>query len=162
MLASSLLLPFLLERGRGYSPTQTGELVVTMQLCSIGGSFVGGGLYARSGGRGLGVGSMAAVAGGLLALGQLGTELPFIWLFPFVAVLGAAQSSFTAVNNTTVINQTVNILGLGAALFFILLRLDLRLTLISLPALVLVIILALVYSPLSRERSRRIGRATRS
>jgi len=102
MLASSFLLPFLLERGRGYSPTQTGELVVTMQVCLIAGSFGGGGLYARYGAPGLGVGSMAAVAGSLFALGQLGAELPLAALFPLLALLGAAQGAFTAVNNTTV------------------------------------------------------------
>jgi ATP-binding cassette subfamily B protein len=54
------------------------------------------------------------------------------------------------------VNQAVNILGLGLALLVILLRLDLRLTLIALPSIVLVTVLALIYSPLSRERSRRI------
>jgi ATP-binding cassette subfamily B protein len=54
------------------------------------------------------------------------------------------------------INQAVNIIGLSGALFVILMRLDARLTLIALPAIVFVAVLALIYSPLSRERSRRI------
>ncbi len=54
------------------------------------------------------------------------------------------------------VNQAVNILGLGLALFIILLRLDAHLTLIALPTVPLVATIALVYAPLSRERSRRI------
>jgi predicted MFS family arabinose efflux permease len=105
MLATSLLLPFLLERGRGYSPTQTAELVVTMQVCLIAGSIGGGVLLARYGPSGLGVGSMAGIAAGLFALGQIGAALPFAALFPLVAGLGTAQGTFTAVNNTAVMSS---------------------------------------------------------
>jgi ATP-binding cassette subfamily B protein len=54
------------------------------------------------------------------------------------------------------INQTVNIIGIGIPLFIILLNLNLRLTLIALPTVPLVAILAIIYAPMSRERSHRI------
>src|SRR5215469_4447528 len=56
----------------------------------------------------------------------------------------------------TGMNQAVNILVLSLSLLVILVRLDGHLTLISLPVVPLVAGLALVYTPLSRERSRRI------
>jgi hypothetical protein len=105
MLATSLLIPFLLERGRGYAPTQTAELVLTMQLSLIAGSLGGGAYYARHGAPGLAVGSLAAVAVGLFLLGQVGAELPLPGLFPLVAALGAGQGAFTAINNTAVLSS---------------------------------------------------------
>jgi len=54
------------------------------------------------------------------------------------------------------LNQLVNILVLSVALFVVLLRLDLRLTLYAIPAVIAVAVLAVFYTPLARERSRRI------
>jgi ATP-binding cassette subfamily B protein len=54
------------------------------------------------------------------------------------------------------VNQAVNIIGLGICLFIVLIRLDSHLTLIALPTMGLVAVIALIYAPLSRERSRRI------
>ena len=54
------------------------------------------------------------------------------------------------------VNQAINIIGLGIFLFIILINLNQRLTLIALPIVPVVAVIALIYSSLSRERSRRI------
>jgi DHA2 family multidrug resistance protein-like MFS transporter len=102
MLATSLLIPFLIERGEGYSPTQTQHLMIAMQISLIVFSGVGGWLYARSGSPAIGVLSLGAIAAGLWLLGRVGADLPLPSLFPVVAVLGAGLGVFTAVNNTSV------------------------------------------------------------
>jgi DHA2 family multidrug resistance protein-like MFS transporter len=105
MLATSLLIPFLLERGRGYGPTQTAELLLTQQVSLIVFSFLGGWLYSRRGTPAIGVVSIASIAVGLALLGQLGANLPIVWLFPISALLGAGLGVFTAVNNTSVMTS---------------------------------------------------------
>lgn len=105
MLATSLLIPFLIERGEGYSPTQTQQLMVAMQISLIVFSGLGGWLYARSGSPAIGVLSIGAIAGGLAIMGRVGADLPFAGLFPVVAILGAGLGVFTAVNNTSVMSS---------------------------------------------------------
>lgn len=105
MLATSLLIPFLLERGEGHSPTQTQELMLAMQVSLIVFSLLGGWLYARSGSPAIGVLSIAAIALGLAVMGRIGADLPFTSLFPIVALLGAGLGVFTAVNNTAVMSS---------------------------------------------------------
>jgi DHA2 family multidrug resistance protein-like MFS transporter len=102
MLATSLLIPFLIERGRGYSPGQTQQLVLTMTASLIVFSLVGGWLYARSGSPAIGVLSIGGIALGLAILGRIGADLPYPSLFPIVVLLGAGLGVFTAVNNTEV------------------------------------------------------------
>src|SRR5690242_3267559 len=48
MLATSLIIPFLLERGEGYSPVQTQQLLLVQQISLIVFSLLGGWLYART------------------------------------------------------------------------------------------------------------------
>jgi MFS family permease len=107
MLATSLLIPFLLERGEGHSPTQTQELMLAMQLSLIVFSLLGGWLYARSGSPAIGVVSIGAIAAGLAVMGRVGADLPFPSLFPIVALLGAGLGIFTAVNNTAVMSSVM-------------------------------------------------------
>jgi DHA2 family multidrug resistance protein-like MFS transporter len=102
MLATSLLIPFLLERGRGYSPAYTQQLMVAMQVSLICFSLLGGWLYSRSGSPALGIVSISAIALGLAVMGRSGVDLPFAGLFPVVALLGAGLGVFTAVNNTAI------------------------------------------------------------
>jgi len=105
MLATSLLIPFLIERGEGYSPGETQQLMLAMQVSLIVFSGVGGWLYARSGSPAIGVVSIGAIACGLAVMGRVGADLPFLGLFPVVAVLGAGLGVFTAVNNTSVMSS---------------------------------------------------------
>jgi predicted MFS family arabinose efflux permease len=74
-------------------------------LCLIVGSLVGGWLYARRNTPAIGIASIAAIAIGLALLGQIGANLPFVDLFPLVALIGAGLGLFTAVNNTAVMSS---------------------------------------------------------
>jgi predicted MFS family arabinose efflux permease len=102
MLATGLLIPFLIERGEGYTPSHTQQLMLVMQLSLIVMSLVGGWLYARTGTPALGVLSLGAIAAGLAVMGWIGALLPFAGLFPVVALLGGGLGMFTSVNNTAV------------------------------------------------------------
>jgi MFS family permease len=105
MLATSLLIPFLLEGGRGYTPAETAQVVLTQQTSMIVASLAGGWLYSRRGAPAIGVVSLGAIACGLAVLGQVGAQLPYPALFPVVAVLGAGLGVFTTVNNTAVMGS---------------------------------------------------------
>lgn len=102
MLATSLIIPFLIERGEGYTPVQTQQLMLAQQLSLIAASLAGGWLYARRGTPAIGIVSLGAIAAGLAVLGRVGADLPYFGLFPVVALLGAGLGVFTAVNNTAV------------------------------------------------------------
>jgi predicted MFS family arabinose efflux permease len=97
-----LLIPFLIERGEGYTPSQTQQLLLVQQVSLIVASLLGGWVYSRRGSPAIGVASIAAIAAGLATLGRVGADLPFLGLFPVVAVLGAGLGIFTSVNNTAV------------------------------------------------------------
>jgi len=105
MLATSLLIPFLLERGKGYSPAYTQQLMVAMQVSLIAFSLLGGWLYSRTGSPAIGILSISAIALGLAVMGRIGVDLPFTGLFPVVALLGAGLGVFTAVNNTAIMSS---------------------------------------------------------
>jgi MFS family permease len=102
MLATSLIIPFLLELGEGRTPVQTQQLLLVQQISLIVASLIGGWVYSRRGTPAIGVASIAAIATGLAVLGRVGAELPYEGLFPVVALLGAGLGVFTAVNNTAV------------------------------------------------------------
>ncbi len=108
MLATNLLIPFLLERGRGYSPNETAELLMLMQIFLIVGSYGGGWLYSRLSTPAIGVAALGSLAVGLLLLGNVGADLPLAALFLVVCVLGAGLGCFTAVNNTAVMGYVTS------------------------------------------------------
>ena len=105
MLATNLLVPFMLERGRGLSPSYTAELITVMSLSMLVATYLAGLLYSRRPTPSIGIGAMALLACGLFALGRLGSDLPFLGLFPIVIALGAGLGAFTAVNNTAVMSS---------------------------------------------------------
>lgn len=105
MLATGLLVPFLIERGRGYSPSETATLILPMQISLIACSYLGGRLYARTSSPFIGIGSLALITTSLLGLSQFGPSLPYLALFPFMALLGAGLGAFTSVNNTAVMTS---------------------------------------------------------
>jgi MFS family permease len=105
MLATSLIIPFLLERGEGYTPVQTQQLLLVQQISLIVASLFGGWLYSRRGTPAMGIASMGGIAIGLAVLGRVGAELPYLGLFPVAVLLGAGLGVFTAVNNTAVMGS---------------------------------------------------------
>jgi MFS family permease len=102
MLATSLLIPFLIERGQGYTPRETQQLSLAMQLSLIAASLFSGWWYSRHPNPTIGILAIGAIASGLAVLGRIGADLPYAGLFPVVALLGAGLGAFTAVNNTAV------------------------------------------------------------
>ena len=105
MLATSLLIPFLIERGQGFTPTQTQQLLLAMQVSLCAASLLGGWSYARRATPAFGVLAIGAIATGLAVKGRIGADLPYAGLFPVVVVLGAGLGIFTAVNNTSVMTS---------------------------------------------------------
>ena len=102
MLATSLLIPFLIERGEGYTPTQTQQLSLAMTSSLIVFSLFGGWLYSRHANPAIGILAIGAIATGLAVMGRVGADLPYAGLFPVVALLGGGLGVFTAVNNTAI------------------------------------------------------------
>jgi MFS family permease len=105
MLASSFLLPFLIERGRGLGPTETGLLILMMQITMIACSLGAGLIYDRLRTPALGWGTLAAICAGLTTLGLVGASLPYWSLLAIGMVLGGGLGAFTTVNNTAVMSH---------------------------------------------------------
>ncbi len=105
MLASSFLIPFLLERGRGFSPSTTGQLVLVMQITMVTCSLLSGLLYDRFRSPVFAWGTLASIAVGLTTLGLAGGSLPFWALLGIAVMLGGGLGGFTTVNNTAVMSQ---------------------------------------------------------
>jgi MFS family permease len=103
MLATGVLLPFLLERGRSMAPTDTGHLILVQQTCMLFSAVLGGWLYSRRPTFVLALFTMGMMATGLILLGQLGAWLPYALMFPISGMLGAGLGAFTSINNTYVI-----------------------------------------------------------
>jgi MFS family permease len=105
MLASSFLIPFLIERGRMMSPSDTGQLVLMMQVTMIAASIGAGLLYDRLRTPALGWATLAAITAGLTTLGLMGASLPFWALLGIGMLLGGGLGGFTTVNNTAVMSH---------------------------------------------------------
>jgi|SRR5579859_1707820 len=102
MLATSLLIPFLIERGEGYTPIQTQQLSLAQTGSLLVFSLFGGWLYSRRPNPAIGIVAIGAIATGLAVMGRIGADLPFAGLFPVVVLLGGGLGVFTAVNNTAI------------------------------------------------------------
>jgi len=105
MLASSFLLPFLIERGRGLGPTETGLLILMIQVTMIACSLGAGLIYDRLRTPVLGWGTLAAICAGLTTLGLVGASLPYWSLLGIGMLLGGGLGGFTTVNNTAVMSH---------------------------------------------------------
>jgi MFS transporter, DHA2 family, methylenomycin A resistance protein len=100
MLATSFVVPFLLERGRGLTPADTGLLVMAQGLSMVIGSSALGFIYDRTRWPHLAPTMLIGIATGLLLLGQVGGLLPYGGLVAIAVLLGGALGGFTTVNNT--------------------------------------------------------------
>jgi MFS family permease len=106
MLASSFLIPFLLERGRGLNPTDTGQMVLVIQVTMVSCSLLAGYLYDRLRTPVIAWVTLAAISGGLTTLGLAGGSLPFWSLLVIAMFLGGGLGGFTTVNNTAVMGYS--------------------------------------------------------
>lgn len=102
MLASSFLIPFLLERGRGLNPSDTGQMMLVMQLTMVTCSLLSGYLYDKFRTPLFAWGTLASISAGLTTLGLVGGSLPFWALLGIAVFLGGGLGGFTTVNNTAV------------------------------------------------------------
>jgi MFS transporter, DHA2 family, methylenomycin A resistance protein len=102
MLATGFLLPFLLERGRGMTPAETGPLVMGQQVAMIGTSLLFGYLYDRFRSPFFGAAMLASLGGGLLTLSVFGGSWPYLALVGLGCLLGMGLGGFSTVNNTAV------------------------------------------------------------
>jgi MFS family permease len=105
MLASSFLIPFLLERGRGLHPADTGQLMLLMQISMVSCSMLGGYLYDRFRTPLFAWGTLASIMAGLTTLGLVGASLPFWGLLGIAMLLGGGLGGFTTVNNTAIMGH---------------------------------------------------------
>jgi predicted MFS family arabinose efflux permease len=107
MLSAAFVIPFLLERGRGFGPNATRDTLVMMQAATLVCSVAAGWLYDRRPSPFLQWLTFGGIAVGLLAFGLLGGSLPYGIFVATAALLGASQGAFSTVNNTAVIGAAV-------------------------------------------------------
>lgn len=102
MLASTFLLPFLVERGLGLSPLYTAGMLITMGVANFGAAPFSGWLYDKTQWRFLPAVAMAGLSGGLLLLGMLAADLAY-WGFLLISLLlGLGLGFFMTPNNTAI------------------------------------------------------------
>lgn len=104
MLATGFLMPFLLERGQGLTPGDTGLLLMSQQLAMVVCALGLGYLYDRTRSAFLGAAVMAVITAGLVALGLFGGGLSYGLLLLITVLMGAALGGFTTVNNTEIMS----------------------------------------------------------
>jgi MFS family permease len=105
MLASSFLIPFLLERGRDFRPADTAGLMTAMQIVSVSTSFGLGLVYDRYRTPIFGWITFGTIAAGLITLGLIGASLPYVALVGISAALGFGLGGFTTTNNASVMGS---------------------------------------------------------
>jgi DHA2 family multidrug resistance protein-like MFS transporter len=103
MLSAGFVIPFLLERGRGFEPSATRDTLVLIQAATLTCSVGAGWLYDRRPSPLLHWLTFGGIAGGLLLLGLVGGSLPYGLFVATAALLGASQGAFSTVNNAAVI-----------------------------------------------------------
>jgi hypothetical protein len=103
MLSAAFVIPFLLERGRGFGPSVTRDVLVLMQAATLTCSVGAGWLYDRRPSPLLHWLTFGGIAIGLLVFGLVGGSLPYGMFIATAALLGASQGAFSTVNNTAVI-----------------------------------------------------------
>lgn len=105
MLASSFLIPFLLERGRDLTPSDTGRMMFIQQIMMVGSSMLAGYLYDRFRTPKFAWATLASICAGLVTLGLFGGSLPYWALLGVAIFLGLGLGGFTTVNNTAVMGH---------------------------------------------------------
>jgi MFS family permease len=108
MLSTAFLVPFLLERGRGLTPAETGLLFIIQQLFTVGSSMLMGLLYDRTRSGWIAPVSLACIPIGLLLLSLLAAQLPYLGVLALCCLLGLGMGGFSTVNNTEIMSMAPN------------------------------------------------------
>ncbi|MDP2726665.1 MAG: MFS transporter [Dehalococcoidia bacterium] len=102
MLASTFLLPFLIQRGLGLSPIYTAGILIPIQLANMVAAPFSGWLFDKTGWRFMPPVGMAILSGGLVLFGLVSGGLAY-WGFVLIAfVLGLGLGLFMTPNNTII------------------------------------------------------------
>lgn len=104
MMVAVFSVPFLVQRGLGLTPVQTGILLTTMQASTTAMTLVGGWLYDRMNSRWLCPASLAMVASGLTALGFAGESITYGRAFVLILWMGIGSGCFMTTNNTRIMS----------------------------------------------------------
>lgn len=105
MLASTFLVPFLVERSLGLTPLHTAGMLIAMNVANLGASPLSGWLYDRTAWRPLPAVGMLLLTGGLVSLGLFAGVLPY-WGFVLDSfVLGVGLGFFMTPNNTVIMGS---------------------------------------------------------
>lgn len=102
MLASTFLLPFLVERGLGLLPVYTAGMLIIMTLANVGAAPFSGWLFDRTGWRWLPSAAMAVISGGLILLGLNAGVLEYWGFLAISLLLGLGLGFFMTPNNTVI------------------------------------------------------------
>ncbi len=102
MLASTFLIPFLVERALGFPPLYTAGMLIVTALANIAASPFSGWLYDKTGWRFLPAVSLAVLSATLVVLGLLAGVMAY-WGFLLISlVLGLGLGFFMTPNNTII------------------------------------------------------------
>jgi MFS family permease len=105
MMVAVFSVPFLVQRGLGLTPIQTGIMLTTMQASTTAMTLIGGWLYDRlRHAWWLCPASLAMVASGLTALGLIGEGLTYGSAFALVVWMGIGSGCFMTTNNTRIMS----------------------------------------------------------
>lgn len=102
MMASTFLIPFMIERGLGLTPLFTAGMIATTTLTNMVAAPLSGWIYDKKGWRFLPAAAMLSISGGLVALGLLSGAMAY-WGFLIVgSFLGLGLGFFMTPNNTII------------------------------------------------------------
>lgn len=108
MMGTTFLFPFLVEKGLGLGPRDTGVLIMSSTLMLTFSGIFGGWLYDRFRSPWLAPLGIGVVAGGLVLMGVLAGLLTYVQFVAIVIVLGVAMGVFFTVNNVMIISTLPN------------------------------------------------------
>jgi len=105
MLATTTLIPILVERGFGLAPLWVTVVLLPNQLLGLGVPMVAGWVYDKYNPKLLRPGAMVMISAGFLIIGIFAGQVPF-WLLPLMIVpIFMGSSIFNPINNAAVMNS---------------------------------------------------------
>ncbi len=105
MMAVVFLIPFLVQRGWGMTPIETGLLLLASQVVNMAMSFGGGWIYDRTRSKLLAPASLLVVGLGFIMLGLTAERLTFVQLLLSLPVISCASGMFMTANNTVIMSS---------------------------------------------------------
>lgn len=105
MLATTVLIPILVERGFGLAPLWVTVVLLPNQLLGLGVPMIAGWVYDRYNPKLLRPGAMVMISAGFLIVGIFAGKVPF-WVVPIMLIpIFMGSSIFNPINNAAVMNS---------------------------------------------------------